>query len=96
VIKLVFFITVGCILLALAGFVLFCMGYALLAGLFGLDTTSLYWCMGAGVWTGLCIFVSAAVTQEIIDRRQRKPAGPFKQYIIDKHNKVCSLIEFKD
>jgi hypothetical protein len=76
--------------------VLYCMGYALLAGPLGLDTTSMQWWTGAVLLCMLCIFGSAYVVYEIRGRRRYRPVGPFKQYIIDKHNKVCSLIEFKD
>jgi hypothetical protein len=96
VIKLVFFIIVGCWAAILAGALLYSMGYTLLAGPLGLDTTSPQWLLGASIWCFLCLLGSLYVVCQVHNRRKPKPDGPFKQYIKDKHNKVCSFIEFKD
>jgi hypothetical protein len=97
VIKLVFFIIVGCWVGIVAGALLYGMGYTLLAGPLGLDTTSPQWLLDASLpdWCFLYL-LGYVVFCQVHDRRKPKPAGPFKQYIKNKHNKVCSFIEFKD
>lgn len=94
VIKLCFWIIVGLFALAVAILFLYSMGYTLLTGLLGLDTTSLQWTIGTACWVWVSLAGIGYVLHEMHGRRVYKPAGPFKQYVMDRHNKVCRMIQF--
>lgn len=98
-IKTLFMTTIVAIMAYVVLFALYSLGYALLAGWMDWPTTTVTaYVVGVFLWVFICAAGIAHVTTEVYRRRERvyKPDGPFKQYIKDKHNKVCSFIEFKD
>lgn len=93
-IKLGFYTFCTLVAAAFALFFLYSMSYALLAGLLDLDTTSLQWLLGAMSWGFAAIVGIVYVGNEVNNRRVYKAPGPLKQYLIDRHNKVCRMIQF--
>ena len=82
--------------LGTAMFIIYCMLYTLLTLLFGLDTSKVEWGVGVGFLLLACAFAVGYVLTEVHRRREYKPAGPFKQYIRDRHDKVCRIISFDE
>lgn len=95
-IKGAFFLSGGAFLIGGGLGVVWCMLYSLSGLFFNIDTTSFAWILGTAVWFFVCLSGAVYVIQEMLDRRVHKPAGPIKQYLKDRHNKVCRLISFTE
>jgi hypothetical protein len=92
--KLGSYTTTTALMVACATFVLYSMGYVILGGIFGIDVSTVKWAIGVAFWIAVCAVGAGYVVKENLDCRVYKPSGPFKQYIMDRHNKVCRMIEF--
>lgn len=76
--------------------ILFCMGYALLAGLLGLNTYVDAFVIGSILWSVVSLLGMLYVVGEVRGRQRHKSPGPFKQWLSDRNSKVCRLVTYTD
>ena len=79
------------------GFLVFSMVYAILSGWINMPIDPVFWVVGVLCWGVSCCLGAAYVIMEVRDRRPSRPykePGVIRQYLKDRHAKICRMIEF--